>query len=231
MALNAFLHFSFRRPKDERYGIFASAVFRDREGSSRAVFKQVQKCWLWEDQQFVSAIQSYERALGFIYEFQGQLYDVGVKTVMLVTDNTTLAKWIQEPKKNKTYAGHMQRANEMYKVGGKKEIILGVGLCVPLAYEKAYKFCKEELVTVDHTVGTSAIGQRRVMPSVDTILTVHDTASEMDLASPEGELKVAKYGNGDILNRAPLIHRMPLESDGFTTIHDLYGDKSDPSLR
>ena len=65
---------------------------------------------------------------------------------MIVTQNSTLAGWIEDHKKNKAYTEYMDRAVRMYRMGAPKEIVVGVGLCEPREYEKSYKYCREELV-------------------------------------------------------------------------------------
>ena len=140
-----YCHFSFRRPKGKPYGIFAVAFYDDFEGKKKIVAK-TRKYDLWQDQQFITAIQSYEHALATIYEYQGMMRDAGVNQIMLVTDNSTLAGWILNPKKNKEYTAFMERAVKPYRVGSYKEIVLGIGLCEPREAEKSYKYCKEDLV-------------------------------------------------------------------------------------
>ena len=140
-----YCHFSFRRPRGKDYGLFAVAFYLDKEGK-RLTAQATRKFPLWEDQQFITAIQSYEHALYSIFTWQGIMKSKGITTVMLVTDNSTLAGWIENPKKNKYYTAYMNRAVEQYKAGGPREILLSVGLCSVLEYEKSYKFCKEDKV-------------------------------------------------------------------------------------
>lgn len=141
-----YCHFSFKRPKNKNYGLFAAAVYSDFEGKNLITFK-TKKLELWKNQQFVTAIQSYENALACIYEWQGLMMDAGIRQVMLVTDNSTLAGWIENNNKNKEYTPFLVKANRNYKVGGVKEILLAVGLCLPRKSEKAYKFCVEDKVS------------------------------------------------------------------------------------
>ena len=145
-----YCHFSFKRPKGENYGLFAVAMYRDFDGK-KLITSKTRKFKLWEDHQFVSAIQAYEHALLSIYEWQGMMLSAGIRQVMIVTDNSTLAGWIESPKKNKNYAPYMQRAVKMFKVGSPKEIAIGIGLCEPRESEKSYKYCKEERVENDYT--------------------------------------------------------------------------------
>lgn len=140
-----YCHFSFKRPKGKQYGIFATAFYSDFEGK-KLIKSTVRKYDLWENQQFITAIQSYEHALMTIYENQGLMKSANINQIMLVTDNSTLAGWIVNPKKNKAYAEYMERAVKPYRVGSYKEIVLGIGICEPRKSEKSYKFCREELV-------------------------------------------------------------------------------------
>lgn len=140
-----FCHFSFKRPKGKDYGLFAVSFYSDFEGKNVLLHK-TRKYDLWQNHQFVTAIQSYEHALLTIFELQGIMRENNINQVMLVTDNSTLAGWIEYPKKNKQYAGFMEKAVKPYRVGSYKEIVIGVGLCEPRKAEKSYKYCKEELV-------------------------------------------------------------------------------------
>ena len=141
-----YCHFSFKRPKDKGYGLFAVAFYKDFEGKKKIIHETV-KLDLWKDHQFVTAIQAYANALEEIHKFQGVMMRVSIGDVMLVTDNSILAGWILNPKKNKDYTEYMRRAVEPYRVGSHKEIVVGVGLCEPRDYEKSYKYCKEEFVS------------------------------------------------------------------------------------
>ena len=140
-----YCHFSFKRPKGNNYGLFAVSFYSDFEGK-KLIRHKTRKFDLWMNHQFVTAIQSYEHALLSIYELQGQLKAAGINHVMLVTDNSTLAGWIENPKKNKKYSGYMEKAVKPFRAGSYKEIVIGVGLCEPRDSEKSYKYCKEEFV-------------------------------------------------------------------------------------
>ena len=141
-----YCHMSFRRPRGKKYGLFAVAFYKDYNGRNLITYK-VKKIDLWENQQFISAIQAYENTLSIIYEYQGMMLDAGIRQVMIVTDNSILAGWIENPYKNKKYTDYMERAVKLYRVGATKEIVIGVGLCVPREKEKSYKYCKEENVS------------------------------------------------------------------------------------
>lgn len=145
-----YCHFSFKRPRGETYGIFAVAFYSDFAGKDLITYK-VRQIELWKDHQFVTAIQSYYNALLTIHEFQGQMREAHINHVMLVTDNSTLAGWIEYPKKNKDYAPWMEKAVKPFRAGSFKEIIIGVGLCEPRKAEKSYKYCKHEFVTTKYT--------------------------------------------------------------------------------
>ena len=146
--ITIYCHFSFRRPKGKTYGLFAVAFYLDEEGKI-LIGNMTRKLPLWENHQFVTAIQSYEHALYSIYSNQGLLRSRGITNVMLVTDNSTLAGWIDNPKKNKAYTGYMNKAVQAYRAGGHREITLSIGLCEARHAEKSYKFCKEEKVIND----------------------------------------------------------------------------------
>ena len=151
-----FCHFSFRRPKGTVYGLFSVAFYKDFEGK-KCITHVTRKYDLWEDHQFITAIQSYSHALQTIYEFQGLMKDANIRQIMLVTDNSTLAGWILNPKKNKNYASYMNRAVEPYRFGSYKEIVLGVGICEPRRAEKSYKYCKEEFVSNEYKTESNVI--------------------------------------------------------------------------
>lgn len=144
--LTVYCHFSFKRKRAEGTGLFAVAFYKDFEGKI-LVAQKTRKFDLWKDHQFITAIQAYEHALRTIYEWQGIMKEKNISQVMLVTDNSILAGWIMDPKKNKTYTPYMQMATEKYRSGAPKEIVIGVGLCEVRDYEKSYKFCKDEKVT------------------------------------------------------------------------------------
>jgi hypothetical protein len=149
-AKTVYCHFSFKRPKGVDIGYFAVAFFSDYEGK-RLLAQATRQYPLWENHQFITAIQAYEHALYCIYTWQGAMRKQGITNVMLVTDNSTLAGWIQNPKKNKKYTEYMNRAVEKYRAGAPKEIILSIGLCAVRDYEKSYKFCREDKVINNNT--------------------------------------------------------------------------------
>ena len=144
-----YCHFSFKRPKGKDYGLFAVAFYWDFEGKKLAA-QATRRFPLWQNHQFITAIQAYEHALSCIYQWQGIMKQRGISNIMLVTDNSTLAGWIENPSKNKAYTAYMNKAVEKYRAGAPKEITLNVGLCDVRDYEKSYKYCKEELVVNDN---------------------------------------------------------------------------------
>ena len=180
-----YCHFAFKRPKGKNYGIFAVAFYSDFEGKKK-IMKTVRKYELWENHQFITAIQAYENALAVIYENQGLMKAANIGQIMLVTDNSTLAGWIVNHKKNKAYTAYMERAVKPYRVGSYKEIVLGIGLCQPREYEKAYKYCKEEYVENKHRTVTKTHDDTGVSYKfkVEEFKTVFDMLSE-DKAVPE----------------------------------------------
>lgn len=145
MIENLYCHFSYRRPRGEDYILCATAFYKDFEGK-QLVCSFTRAFDMWENQQYVCAIQSFEHALFCIWENQAEIMKYGVKSVFLVTDNSALAKWIENPKKNKTYIPYMLKAWENYRRGQSKEIMINVGLCETRKLEKSHKFCKVELI-------------------------------------------------------------------------------------
>lgn len=183
--ITLYCHFSFKRPKGSGYGLFAVAIYQDFEGK-KLIAQKTRKLHLWQDHQFITAIQAYEHALYTIHEWQGMMKDVGVKQVMLVTDNSTLAGWIENPKKNKEYTGYMQRAVQNYKVGGPKEILLGIGLCEPRKAEKSYKFCTEDRVVNKYTTKKDTNKQTNYKLQIGNYVSAIDLVSN-SISKPEME--------------------------------------------
>ena len=142
-----YCHFSFRRRKTEPGFGYFTAVFSYDMACKKVACRFTHKKRLWEDQQFVSAVQSYEFALSCIAEVQGQMLEQNVNQVMLVTGNGALANWIENPKKNRNYRQYMERAVADYKSGARRAIVVGIGLCESVDSEKAYKYCCEERLT------------------------------------------------------------------------------------
>lgn len=178
-----YCHFSFKRPKGKDYGLFAVAFYLDFEGKQLTAHV-TRRLPLWKDHQFVTAIQAYEHALYTIYNWQGIMKSKGINHVLLVTDNSTLAGWIENPKKNKAYTEFMNRAVEPYRAGAPKEITLSIGLCEVRDYEKSYKFCKEENVVNDakSIIKDSETG-KKVIDLASSNLT-YNTISQLEAKNP-----------------------------------------------
>lgn len=140
-----YCHFAFRRPRGKSYGIFACALYADYAGK-RTVIHVTRAFKLWKDHQHITAIQAYEHAMYCLWTWQAKLKEHAVTNILLVTDNSTLAGWIENPRKNKQYAEWMAKANDPYRMGRPKEIYLPVGLCEVRDAEKSHKYCREELV-------------------------------------------------------------------------------------
>lgn len=143
-----YCHFSFKRPKGKDYGLFAVAFYNDVEGKQLTA-QATRRLKLWQNHQWITSIQAYEHALYSIYTWQGLMRSHDITNVLLVTDNSTLAGWIENPKKNKHYTDWMNKAVEQYRAGAPKEITLNIGLCDVREYEKSYKFCREDKVIND----------------------------------------------------------------------------------
>ena len=190
-----YCHFSFRRPSGKGTVIMATCLYADEEGK-RQVARKVREEVLWENHQHVTAIQAYAHALRCIWEWQGKLLEHGVTDVVLVTDNSILAGWIMDHKKNTNFTHYMKRAVSPYRVGGSRWVVLSVGLAEPRVSEKSYKYCKQE--NVEH-----APEQRTATAGGASRMYVHDASSMsgvsvMDLAKElhvEGsELEISKIG-------------------------------------
>lgn len=196
MGHTVWVHFSFRRPKHKKYGIFAVAMYGDEEGrhflgSTTRAFK------LWKDQQYVTAIQSYEHALYCIWEDQSKMERANVDNIILMTDNSTLAKWIEDNNKRPDYAPYMKRAVEQYQVGGNKQIYVNIALHEPLKSEKSHKFCREELIQNKRPVATAPTER---LKSIDEIIAedrVTYSGIEDNTAVKRKEHKHESYVVGD----------------------------------
>lgn len=177
-----YCHFSFKRPTGKKYGLFAVAFYLDYEGK-KLTAQATRRFNLWEDHQFITAIQAYEHALYSIYTWQGVMKAKGITTVMLVTDNSTLAGWIENPKKNKKYTEYMNRAVEQYRAGAPREITLNIGLCKVRDYEKSYKYCKEDKVIVDSKPIIESKENGRHVIDLESSNMKYKTITQLDEAS------------------------------------------------
>lgn len=178
-----YCHFSFKRPKGADYGLFAVAFYNDFEGK-KLTAQATRRFPLWKDHQFVTAIQAYEHALYSIYNWQGAMRQAGITSVMLVTDNSTLAGWIQDPKKNKKYTEYMNRAVEKYRAGAPKEITLSIGLCEVRDYEKSYKFCREDKVINNNTEVVKKTDSGIKVIDIDASNIQYQTISQIEKNNP-----------------------------------------------
>lgn len=142
---DVYCHFSFRRPSGENFCIFAVAMYLDYDGKEY-IGHTVTTEELWDNHQYITGAQSLRHALQAIFEVQNELLNKGIKNVYLVTDNSNLAKWIKEPKKNKMAKIYMPLAWKDYRAHEKKELVINVGLAKVRKSEKSYKYCKLENV-------------------------------------------------------------------------------------
>lgn len=140
-----YCHFSYKRPKGQKFALFAAAFYKDKEGTELIV-SYTRAFEMWQDQQYITAIQSYEHALYCIWRNQDEIMKYGVKNINLVTDNSALSKWIVNIYKNPNYTYWMKKAQKMYAFGQAKEIKINVGLEEPRKYEKSHKFCRPDKV-------------------------------------------------------------------------------------
>lgn len=175
-----YCHFSFRRPRGKKYGLFAVALYADSIGK-RLVAAKTRAFLLWQNHQHITAIQAYEHAMYSLWEWQHKLQQHGVTNILLVTDNSTLAGWIMNPNKNKYYTGWMNKANKQYKVGGPKEILIPIGICEPRDAEKSHKYCTEDRVINKIPVEQTTATKYKI--PIDKYSSVQDILNE---DKPEG---------------------------------------------
>lgn len=175
-----YCHFSFKRPNKgaDGYGLFAVAFYRDAEGK-KVICHSTKQMNLWENHQFITAIQSYENVLRVISDMQGDMIKNGIRRVILVTDNSTLAGWIMNPKKNKAYTAYMNRALEKYRAGSPRELLVDVELDEVRDYEKSYKYCKEQYVTKAEDSSVIKKEDGRSAINIDTVRGGYKTISQM----------------------------------------------------
>lgn len=131
--------FTSRIPKGEKYGYFVTVLYKD-VACTQEIAHSICKLQLMENVQYVNSIQSYGAALESIRNWQGKIRAMGEYNVILMTYNSTLAKWIEEPKKAGKYEKYLESINSLYRVGGVREIKLAIGL----AYDSkntASKYC------------------------------------------------------------------------------------------
>lgn len=164
-----FCDFGCRRPdKTEnglRYGIF-SVAFYESQTDRKAIYKRVIKADLWNDDAYTTSIQSYSVALDTIHMAQRFMQNVGITRVLLRTESAVLVNWIANPRAKKEYAPFLERANAPYRVGGFKEITIGVGVCERVDYERSRKYCKDEYVTEDLRVESKTVGDSKAKAHV-----------------------------------------------------------------
>lgn len=189
-----YCHFSFRRPKNKDYGLFAVAIYKDYEGK-QLIAVRTRKVSLWENQQFISAIQSYSNALDMIWVWQSKLLSYNVTKVRLITSNITLHKWILNPLKNKNYSDWMKRAYSPYRPGEKKELFIDVDLGEYRDSEKSYKFCREDLVYNNNIVTLgSATANKKYKLNITEYKTPLDIVAE---SKPEGLNELGVRGDNE----------------------------------
>ena len=142
--LTVYLHFSFRKPKDAKYAVFAVACFLDPE-FKKLITRYVTSDILWNpDSQHINSIQSYYKALEYIYNNQGDMLRNGISTVILVSGNSSLVNWILGRGRNTYYNSYVESISEPFRFGAPKEIVVGVGLLEAIDTEKSKKYCKPE---------------------------------------------------------------------------------------
>ena len=175
-----YCHFSFKRPNKgaDGYGLFAVAFYRDYEGK-KVIYHITKQMNLWENHQFITAIQSYENVLRVISDMQGDMIQNGIRKVILVTDNSTLAGWIMNPKKNKAYTAYMNRAIEKYRAGSPRQLLVDIELDEVREYEKSYKYCNEKYAVKTEEAKVIKKDDGRSVVNIDTIRGGYKTISQI----------------------------------------------------
>ena len=143
--MNVFCNFAFKRQKPENYIILTTAFYADK-AMKHLIGKKTEAFKMWENQQYVCAVQSYEYALNCIYEEQYEMKKHGVDKIWLITANSALLGWIASDK-NAKYRPWMNKARAPYIDGGKKYIYIDIGALNAVDYDPAYKYCKVQNIT------------------------------------------------------------------------------------
>lgn len=139
-----YLHFSFRKPNGEKYALFSTACFFDKE-FKKLITKNVTADVLWQpESQHINSIQSYYKALEYIYKHQVEMLNNNISHVVLVTNNSSLVNWILGRGRNKYYNQYIDKICKPFRFGAPKEIVLGVGLMEAVESEKSKKYCLEK---------------------------------------------------------------------------------------
>lgn len=141
--LTVYLHFSFRKPKDEKYAFFSCVCFYDRE-FKKMITKYVTTDVLWyPSSQHINSIQSYYMALNYIFNHQNDMIRNGISRVILVTNNSSLTNWILGRGRNKYYREYISKVCEPFRFGCAKEIGVGVGILEAVDKELSKRYCHE----------------------------------------------------------------------------------------
>lgn len=138
--MDIYCNFAFRRQSKENYIIFTNIFYADKE-LKRPLEKKTRAYKMWENQQYVCAVQSYEYALNCIFESEYIMLKHNVDRVWLVTANSALVGWLKGSRHNE-YEKWVKKARQPYLPGGKKEIHVEIGVLPAINNDPAYRYCK-----------------------------------------------------------------------------------------
>lgn len=140
--ITIYMHFSFRKPKEENYAVFATACYKDLQ-FKQLITKNITSDILWEpESQHINSIQSYYKALEYIFNNQGDMLRNGISNVILVSGNSSLVNWIMGRGRNKYYIKYVDDISAPFRFGAPKELLVGVGLMEAVDTEKSKQYCK-----------------------------------------------------------------------------------------
>lgn len=143
--MEIYCNFAFRRQVKENYIILTNIFYADKE-MTKQIERKTRAYKMWENQQYVCAVQSYEYALNCIFESEYQMRKHGVTKVWLITANSALVSWIVGSRRAE-YNNMLFKAKQPYMPGGAKEIHVEVGVLPAIDYDPAYKYCRVQNVT------------------------------------------------------------------------------------
>ena len=142
--ITIYMHFSFRRPKNENYAVFAVTCYKDLE-FKQLITKNITSDILWKpESQHINSIQSYYKALEYIFNNQGDMLRNNITNVVLVSANSSLVNWIMGRGRNTGYIKYVDNISAPFRFGAPKELLVGVGLMEAVDHEKSKQYCKPE---------------------------------------------------------------------------------------
>lgn len=139
--LTIYMHFSFKQPKGEKYGIFAQVCYIDRECKKRITYNVTADELWYPNDQHLNAVQSYYKALEFIYQNQANMIKNGIDNVVLVTSSGILTKWILGQGRKSSYTYFLEEVTAPFRFGEPKSLQVGVGIMSPVTTDRVKRYC------------------------------------------------------------------------------------------